>query len=124
MLLKDSPCKEPGRIRMFFFFSKHHKSFLHNQNNQQVVAALAELMVLKSSQTPKANSQTYEKYYKVEEDLMQCLCSSKSHGQNDIKENMLNCFIYFWQKQHFNYHATCIWLSYPLLESLLYEYRI
>jgi len=47
---------------------------------------------------------------------MQCLCSPKSHGQNDIKKNMLSCLIFFGKSNTFNCHATFILLSYPLLE--------
>jgi len=50
-----------------------------------MVAAPSELNVLKSSQMPEVNSQTYEEYYEVEEDLMQYLCNPKPHGQNDIQ---------------------------------------
>ena len=46
---------------------------------------LLEQKILNPTQTPEANSQTFEKYYKVEEGLKQRICSSKLHEQNDIQ---------------------------------------
>lgn len=55
----------------------------------------AELKVLKHSQTPEANSQIYEKYYrrlmKAQSDIYAAPnCTSKS----SFKENVFNCLIF------------------------------
>lgn len=67
----------PAQKNNIVFFSKTKSS-----QSDQVDATLAELKVLNPSQTPGANSQTYKKYYKVEEGLKQYVCRPKPHAQN------------------------------------------
>ena len=96
-----------------FFFSNTKYFCITKPTNKQLPPP-AKLKVFKSFPTPETNSQTYEKNYEVEEDLVRCLCIHKSHWQNSI--------LFFCGKNNTFYcHANFIWLSYPLLESLFYE---
>jgi hypothetical protein len=76
---------------------------------------LAELKILNPSQAPEANSQTYEKYYEVEEGLKQHVCSPKLHVQNSIQRKGALLSRFYGKNNTFHCRANCAWLSYLLL---------